>query len=475
MADEVIKPTEQQAAEKKAADNKPLSAAGVTFLNSALGIDATKAKGDKGKEKTDGEKVGDKGAKADTETPPKKKPAPKATPAAQPAIDLNEMAATVATAVVKATTKENEAPKKEEPTGDEKLFSDPAEARKLKVLAQMEKQWPDKYKGVSESYKSGIKKLKAYADKWELDNPGKEFDESAPEHEEFVKSISESVGWDDDDYTETLADLKAESKAEERLKKELEPVRADLDQFKRERKIREELPKIQSAAATAGNHFWETLGEGFEGIIDDKGAIDTAKVKELAESNPIAHDEAVSAVKVLEQQAATLYCLSHGLEVFSDKNASHVAIANFALQCEQRMLTRSPDKMFDAEGRKFVTKEQYLGMTKAEQNKHWTFDDQDLSLLLAADVAKKAKKKIADEEEKFARIAKARNIEFTPKVNKRAETKTEENEENELEDGGKPVSPSARGSSRMAVAKEKGGGGAKSPAEVFIKRGLGIS
>lgn len=80
------------------------------------------------------------------------------------------------------------APKKDEAKKDEASNLSPSEQRKFATLKHMEVMFPEKYKNAAQRFQTAQAKLKAYADQWEKDNPGKKFDENAEEHEEYFEN-----------------------------------------------------------------------------------------------------------------------------------------------------------------------------------------------------------------------------------------------------------------------------------------------
>lgn len=86
----------------------------------------------------------------------------------------------------------------------------PTDKRKLKVLEQMETLFPDQYRDISKRYNQSKRALVEYAQNWEKEHPGEEFDENAEEHQDFYER--NDVEWQDEDYLEAAADLKAQAK-----------------------------------------------------------------------------------------------------------------------------------------------------------------------------------------------------------------------------------------------------------------------
>lgn len=324
----------------------------------------------------------------------KKKPAPVAQPAA-PAIDEEKLGAAVGRAIAANTPK---------PEPEKRESGKPVVDRRLEVLRHMETMKPET-KGVVERYQESKAKLEEYKSQWAKDNPDKEFNPDDEEHADFVDELESEIGYDEDDYTEALADIRAEQKFTEKSK----TLESKLTKIERAEKLREEAPKLAAVAETTGNAFWKDMGEGFEHVVKD-GQLDVKALSELKASDPVAHDIVVGAAQSVEIAAQVITKLANGLEEYDDKNDTHRALANFAVTQEQKLMQRPREKRLDEEGREFLPKAQYLALPESQRRHHWTFGADDLIYMARVSVGKQAKERLAAEEQKFIARAKSRKL-----------------------------------------------------------------
>jgi hypothetical protein len=191
---EQVKPNPDAQEKDTKAAPKPIkdAAAAEEFTNKLLGIEPEK-------------KVEPPPAPPPEKPKKKSKPAEKPEPPQQP--DYESLVKAAAEGAARAIKPEE---KKPEPPPEDDLPAE--EKRKLAVLSQMEKNWPDKYKGLEQRYRGSLDKLLAYAERWEKEHPGKEFDEAEKDeegneiHKEFLDK--NDVDWEDDDYIDALTDIK---------------------------------------------------------------------------------------------------------------------------------------------------------------------------------------------------------------------------------------------------------------------------
>lgn len=421
------------------------------------------------KEKKETPKPGDDegGDKVTPKPKAKVKPAPARREA--PVIDEEKLGEAIGRSMRKSD--DEKGGKREEKVEDE--FSSPSEQRRLRVLAKMEELNPS-YKGLAEKYKSNKKKLADYAKKWESENPGEEFDDSEDgPHADFLAELEKEVDYDDDDYTEALADLRAD----EKMEKANAPVLEKLSQFERKEKIRESAPKIVAARDAAGNEFWKSLGEEFADVVGEDGNINAEALNAIKEADGDKYNEAIAAVQSLESFAAEMYMLGNSLVTFDKENPLHVKLGEFALACESDMMKAAKEKQLDDEGRQFLPMKKWRALSKEDRADYWTFTPEQLNSLMAQEIARVAQAKIKAEEEKFERRAIARGLKPgekkpQPSNNKRNQS-IEEQEEEQEEGDGKPISPESGGSPRMASARQKGAKQEETAAESWVKDAIG--
>lgn len=391
-------------------------------------------------------------ATASKPKPEKAKPAP-----AAPVFDRETVRDAVREGVELATKKPEDQPPKQEETPE----LPPQETKRIAVLERMEKANPEKYKGRAKAYRDSYIKLVKYSEEWQAANPGKEFDENDDEHKEFFDK--NNVDWDDEDYTEALADLKSDEK--------VGAVRQEIDKkfatVERAEKLRTEAPKIAQLQTTAALAYFSDMDGDFAKLLKEDGSLDTELGKKLSESDPVKAQIIVNGATQVEELVAETYKLFTNLADFDAKNPSHSFINQFVLSKEEQLLKKPAKEQLDGEGRPFLSADAYWKLDEKERAKHWTFNREDIDTMLTHSIASNVKKQVEFEEQKFRRIAKARGIsipeakaeaaaEQQPPVTKVATV--EEDDETPAPNEDKPSSPSAQTQPRI---REVAGGDPK--------------
>lgn len=470
--------------EKRAAPKKPAT--------TELGADA----GDflhtfvEGKKKDDSADVANKkesDAKAKKEADEK---AAKEKAAARPkpkprveALTTEQIAAAVAEGVARAKPEaKKDTEKKEEPASQ---FT-PSDERKIAVLAQMEKMYPDKYKGAPDKFKSSLTKIAAYAEKWSKDNPSKEFNEDDEEHTEFFDKNNLHEFWDAEDFD----DAKTQIKVDKALEEERRSTNKRLGEVDRKFKASspETLQAIDTDQIGAARQYWKMLGEVFTAVIKEDGTVDEAKAKELREADPIAFDLRLKAATRLDHEVAEIYRLMNGLTEPMDKppvrsehpNAEafaramqafrlHSELNNFAAAAETRLSQEAQEDRLDGDGRDFLPADKYYALPKDKrEEKFWTFTARDLAVLRASHLAHETHQIVSAEEEKLKKYAAARGL--VPK-NGASESRKEPAQETEQEpddDNPKPLSPEGGSETKLSAGKGAGGKGAPGQSNSFF-------
>lgn len=395
-------------------------------------------------------------------TPAKKKiPARRAEPGPSLTPDQIAEAAARGVATALAPKKDEEVKKNEEPE------LSPADQRKVTVLEQMEKMEPEKYKGLAQRFKDSSAALKAYAEQWEKDHPGQEFNEEDAEHEEFFNK--HDVDWSDEDYTEAVAEMRTQKALEEERKKTNER----LSVFERNEKLREAAPEIAKAQTQPARLLWGQFGKDFADIVDANGVLNIEKALELKKSDPLTFGARVQAAKALDVEVGELYKVMNGLSDYDAKNPAHVAIGNFATHEELKMQKRPIEDRMDAEGRDFLPAADYYKLSKTKREEYWTFGVADLAALRAADLADLTTKLITAEEENHKKWAELRGFKKGEVAAAPAQEAKVEDETPSEPDDGKPKGPSSSSESRMTAARRATGTVAPDPHLTFLQRQLG--
>lgn len=422
------------------------------------------------------------------------KPAPKPAPAPfkpkvvkprpvppPPAATASEIAAAVSEGVTKAMTPAA----KDEPKPDLPPLSD-SDQRKVSVLTRLEQMYGDKkpqYKGIAKRYEESMRALKAYADDWERKNPGKSFDEEAPEHEDFF--AKHQVDWNDDEYDDARIAVAADKLVDDRLK----PAQKELETLKANEKLREARGAIKASQDDSARQFWKTLGEDYADVVDDRGNVNQAKLAEIAERDPDVAHITVKAAEVIDAEVEELHKLFNGLTKNEpDKNPVHKSINEFIYAREKSLMERPIQERQDAEGRDFAPANKYWNMTKAEREKHWTFTEPDVKYMRIQQLAATTKGATDRAEEAFKRKAKARGLlqeEAAPGTEGHQPEAAPANPNFRIEDQGqdddpipdrseKPRSPSDSGGPKVASSSGSPKESASSAVTAFTNKFLGI-
>lgn len=455
--------------EPKKEEPKPLTKAqldGVQkFASSFLPEKFAAPKEETAEEKVAREKV--EKEKADKKAaPPKPKPKIKAVnvnvqpPAPLSADQIAEAAARgVATAM---------APKKDETVKkDETPELSASDQRKISVLQQMEKMATDKYKGISDRYKTSTLELKQYAEKWEREHPGQEFNEEDAEHEDFFKT--HDVDWSDEDYTEAVAEIRTQSALEEERKKTNER----LSVFERKDKLREAAPEIEKAQVQPARLLWAQMGDEFKELVDANGVLNMEKAVELKKADPLTFSMRVQAANALQTEVGELYKVMNGLADYDAKNPVHINIGNFAAEREREMAGKPIEDRIDSEGKDFLPAEAYYKLSKAKRAEYWTFSVQDVAALRASHLSQLTRNLIAAEEKKHEEWAAARGFSKVPKEASATPTAKPEPEPEPEPADGKPRSPSSDSESRLTANRRGTGNAPPDPGLTFLQRQLG--
>lgn len=465
-----VDPAEQKKdAKKEPVDTKESRA----FMDRYLTRDK-KPEAKEAKAETDADAEKKKKDAANAEAAKKKKEQEKTTakpnksPAQATVPDYDKIAEAAGRGVADALSKKADAKTDKKDGVDESVS--PEDKRKLDVLAQMEKMWPEKYKGHSEKYKASKQLLVDYAEKWQKDHPGDSFDEEAEEHQDFFDK--HDVDWHDDDYAEALAELKADAKVSKALEEKEKRINERLSEFDRREKLRDSGPVIAKEQNSAAKHFWGLLGDDFGDIVGDDGAVNAKKLTELEKSDPVIHEIRLAAAEQLDSLVATTYTILNGLTPFDEKNATHLSLSEFIFRKEEELAAKPEEERLDAQGRKFLKADAYAKLPKDKREGNWSFTTPDIAALLASHIAEKTAARITAEEEKLQKFATARG--YAPKDGKTQDVKEkpEQVEEEPDTDDGKPKSPSTIPTPKLAATKSKGGSGGADAKTSFVNRYL---
>lgn len=389
---------------------------------------------------------------------PKRRPAPRAaTPTVEKIVEA--VSEGVSRAISKQTPTEPPPVETEQPPS-----LPPEESRKIEIFQQMERQYPDKYKGLADKYRTSLQKAIEYAAQWEKDNPGQEFNEDDVEHEMFFEE--NGVDYEDEHYVDALTEVKLS----ERMPK-MGEVQQKITSIERQEALRQKMPIIDRHQALTARSFFTQFGNGFENVINEDGSVNKEALDALKESDPVLHEIAVThAASVVEPVAAEIYKLFDGLTDLDVRNPQHKWINDFAVQAENMMLKQPERKRLNENGLPFVTAEQYNRLSFAERQRCWTFGAVELSALAADALASDLSEYVQKENKKYESWAKARKL--MPKEDEESEGRADMDDE-PANSRGKPVSPEAGAEPRLARGQAAGRLEGDSPRKTFFNRLVG--
>lgn len=405
-------------------------------------------------------------AKAAAAKAAKKKPA---APAPAAPMDAKELGKAIGEGVATALDKRDANAKK---AGEEKGQEQPGETahlsdtnkRRYEVLQQLETDHPEKYKGLAGKFSASVKSLADYAAKWKAKNPGKEFDEEADEHTEFMAQNDEGVDWDDEEFDDAKVNLRV-SKVTAESRKEVDKKLSDVELAEKARKL---APAIQKAQTEAGVEFFSHAGEDYSGVLNEDGSINEGGLAAMQEKHPVAAPIILAAAGETEHLSGVVTGLYEGAMRFDPQNKAHIQVDRFITDMEKRLAAKPEDERLNAEGKDFLPSIEYFKLKPEERKHFWTYEPKDINAILAARIAKNA-----------TDFAKKRIAEIKKEAERLGYRKTEEPENQEEQPepkpratkpgNGKPRSPSITEKPIVTTGKGANGGGPKNGPDAWLK------
>lgn len=329
----------------------------------------------------------------------------------------------------------------------------------------MEKSNPAKYKGLVSKFTGAIKARQAYEAAWIAENPGKEFDPEAEEHNDFF--AKNDVDWKDRDYNSAIVEI-GTAKVRSELEKKTDKQIGELTARDRARELE---PLAISESKKTGRTLFAALGDDFKDVLSEAGVINFDAVKKAQEADPVKAKLVFEYAQSLETLAAENVRLFNGIVPFDEANSNHAYLEKYVHTQETAMEQLSLDEKKNAQGKMFSPLKDYYKMTKSEQAKHWTFSAADLNTLLAADTIRAVKATIlADEQMLEARAVKRG---FKKEAKEELENPPEKAKEKDVELEEKPQSPSSVEAQFLSTSRRNGGVPLKGGLNAFAQRFVG--
>lgn len=359
----------------------------------------------------------------------KRAPTPDATELVKAATAAATKAALEAATVKKAEKADK--PKAETEDLPEKYQND------IPILQRMEKMWPDKYKGLAEKFAKASRRVEAYRTKWEQENPGREFDPDDNEHSSFISS--NEVDWEDGEYI----DARAEIKAEQIVEKERTETKKKFDELEHRLTEKDLEPTIRKRQADVARELIKELDKDLLVLVDPDGRINKEELEKRQESDPEKVEAVMKAASKVAQFIDTAERILHpsGKFKFDEKNDRHVDVAKFLIDQEDLILADEGSQIAP-DGKRFSTREEWRDMDERERRRRWRLELPDLIYLKRLEQREIAKQTIEKWESRLAKVLEARGYKKGEEIKKGAEAVVEK-EEKPKPAAPKPDSPSA--------------------------------
>lgn len=316
--------------------------------------------------------------------------------ATQPPVDYDKIAEATARGVATAITKGKETDK-DESKALAGLSDDQKET--FSVLERMGKDYKDEA-GKAEKYLEGIRKTKEYRANWEKEHPGERWDKEDEQHDAFFDQVD--VDWDDTRFMRTLARIESENATkttEEKYKSKISEFEERDRRHVEEKKVE---PIIRTTRDNAAKSFFGELGEPFAKVLGSEGQMNKAEVDRLVAEDPL-NIHAFKAVENVEVFTSEITKLSltdektgKPLYPYNEKDGLHQFIARFVDQEQAAMKQLSDDDQRDAQGRRFLTVDEFEKLSPAQRPYYWHYTTDDLVKIFVAREAARVKNIVSD-------------------------------------------------------------------------------
>lgn len=251
---------------------------------------------------------------------------------------------------------------------------DDDERNEVSTAAFAEKKYPGKYKGHTQKVLEFIRKHKQVYEEVRAENPEGEFDESNPKYRGFVKANRPNVTeaerrrLDRERMTE-----EAVVEAEQRLAKKYQHVQDEISQLKAR-------PVVEKTM----NDYKSLVKEVMPKADDDSLVEDT--VSEFS--------------KLAVNAGEEFLMLSSQLRKYDSANETHKWLADF-IQEQGDLFVKSGHTALKRGSKSFVPRSKFNALPAGERDKHFTFTDEDVLQLIAANAKAAAEFKVKSEKEKL--------------------------------------------------------------------------
>lgn len=366
---------------------------------------------------------------------PKKAAAPTVPPVQAP--DLAKVAASAATAAVKAVLPEMKGQTQLQSRPEDVLTA--GDLHEYEVAGFLAKTNP-KYKDAQKIILDQAKKADAYATSWEASNNGKVFDPDDDEHDEFYAALKKP--WSETEFHSAEMEMVAE-RATRKINEQYDRKIAELETENARSGL---AGVVQQTITVAAGLLAKKVGpEIHEKIVKNT-------FEKFSEEDPLTAEALANAVGQLQPLIETAIQLDDPKAriKFNPDNEIHREWNRLMLEKEAQFAGAEND-----DGKKFATRADFSKMSAAERSKHWYLTTEHLIESLIDDTSETVKSTVEKEKERQKKIALS--LGFVPKedlTKSKDKSDASKNGKGSKEDDSKeiptkPASPASGGGAKV--------------------------
>lgn len=259
----------------------------------------------------------------------------------------------------------------EEPEVKSDEFEDsllPEEKEVYDLAKYASEKMPNEYKGADEEFKKYFTGTRQYIEKRLKDDPHLNLSEDE-EYKTFIARNRPKFGSSDARKVEQEMLLeKAEARAREKLRPEIERV-------KREQERIALAPKVQQKKAQVQQVVKQIIPEDFRKVLEEEGGLD-----KLSKTKPMEF-AAIDAVTGQAMASANLLVdITTGNVGYDPSNNDHVALLDWVNQQQDAFINSGQTHR---DGKVFMRRERYFQLPESKRSEYYTWSDDDLLQVIA--------------------------------------------------------------------------------------------
>lgn len=259
----------------------------------------------------------------------------------------------------------------EEPEVKSDEFEDsllPEEKEVYDLAKYASEKMPNEYKGADEEFKKYFTGTRQYIEKRLKDDPHLNLSEDE-EYKTFIARNRPKFGSSDARKVEQEMLLeKAEARAREKLRPEIERV-------KREQERIALAPKVQQKKAQVQQVVKQIIPEDFRKVLEEEGGLD-----KLSKTKPMEF-AAIDAVTGQAMASANLLVdITTGNVGYDPSNNDHVALLDWVNQQQDAFINSGQTHR---DGKVFMRRERYFQLPEGKRSEYYTWSDDDLLQVIA--------------------------------------------------------------------------------------------